>query len=278
MTYQLPNYHTCNISYDYGFKTYNDFLTRGGPQTANMPTNEWSFDYWTDYRDQYSAEIYWSANKSVSGFYNGFGLPLTMRPVANLSLSFTPAYTLSVDDAHYIDIYDDAAATATNGRRCIFADLNYKELSAQFRVDWTLTPKLSLQIYVQPFLSSGDFTNYKMLRQSRTLDFINYGEEGSTIVKNIGSDGSISYDLSPDGNPDHVVSESNPNFNYVSLRGNAVLRWEYMPGSTLYFVWTQTRSDSNDYGDFEFHRATNLLSGAKPDNIFIIKLSYWIGG
>jgi hypothetical protein len=275
--FQLPNYHACNINYDYGFPSYNDYLTRGGPQVQNLPTREWSFDYYTDSRDQYIAEFYWSANESSSGFYNYVSLPLTMRPAASVSISLTPAYTLSVDYAHYIDIYDDAGATATNGKRCVFADLNYKELSAQFRVDWTLTPKLSLQMFVQPFFSSGDYTNFKMLRQSRTLDFVKYGEEGSTIAKIIGSDGSVSYNLSPDGTSAHAVSESEPNFNYVSLRGNAVLRWEYLPGSTLYFVWTQTRSDSNEYGDFEFHRATNLLADAKPDNIFIIKLSYWIG-
>jgi Domain of unknown function (DUF5916)/Carbohydrate family 9 binding domain-like len=276
LAFQLPNYHACNISYDYGFPSYNDFLTRGGPQTANLPTREWSFSYYTDGRDQYIAEIDYYANESRSGFYNYFGMPLTMRPAASISLSFTPAYTLSVDYAHYIDTYDDATATTTNGKRCIFSDLNYKELSAQFRVDWTLTPTLSLQMYVQPFLSSGDYSNYKMLRQSRTLDFIKYGEDGSTIVKNVGSDGSVSYALSPDGNPAHAVSESEPNFNYVSLRGNAVLRWEYLPGSTLYFVWTQTRSNSDGYGNFEFHRAANLLADAKPDNIFIVKLSYWL--
>ncbi|HVN48508.1 MAG TPA: DUF5916 domain-containing protein [Bacteroidota bacterium] len=275
MTYQLPNYHTCNIAYDYGFPSFSDFLTRGGPRVKNIPTREWSFDYWTDSRDQYTAELYYYGNTS-SGFYNTVSMPMTMRPVSNISISLSPAYTLSIDHAHYIDTYNDASASLTNGLRCIFADLDYKELSAQFRVDWTLRPTLSLQVFVQPFFSAGDFTNYKMLRQSRTLDFVKYGEEGSTIIKTIGSDGSVSYNLSPDGNPDHAVSESNPNFNFVSLRGNAVLRWEYMPGSTLYFVWTQTSSYFDANGDFDFHRTTGLLGNAKPDNIFIIKLSYWI--
>jgi hypothetical protein len=275
LAFQLPNYHACNITYDYGFPSYNDFLTRGGPQTRNLPTREWSFDYYTDSRDEYIAEFYWSASESSSGIYNYVSLPLTMRPAASVSISLTPAYTLSIDHAQYIKIYDDATAVATNGKRCIFSDINYKELSAQFRVDWTLTPALSLQMYLQPFYSSGDYTNFKMLRQSRTLDFVKYGEEGSTIIYDATSG---NYVLNPDGAASAgEKSISNPNFNYVSLRGNAVLRWEYLPGSTLYFVWTQTRSDASSDGDFEFHRAANLLADAKPDNIFILKLSYWIG-
>ena len=188
-------------------------------------------------------------------------------------------YVLNSDQAHWIGNYDDPLATTTYGKRYIFADLIYKELSAQIRVDWTLTPTLSFQLFAQPFISSGNFTNFKEFMRPRSFDFLAFGKDGSTITKNFNSDGSIeSYDLDPDGSgPAQPINISNPNFNFVSLRGNAVLRWEYMPGSTLYLVWTQSRSDNITDGTFNMSSSFDRLGSAKPDNIFMLKLTYWIG-
>ncbi|MGD0037841.1 MAG: DUF5916 domain-containing protein, partial [Bacteroidota bacterium] len=127
---------------------------------------------------------------------------------------------------------------------------------------------------------TGNFTNFKELARPRSFDFLVFGKDGSTIINNVNSDGSIgSYDLDPDGNgPATVMNVSNPNFNYVSLRGNAVLRWEYMPGSTLFLVWTQSRSDDVVDGTFNMGNSFDRLGSSKPDNIFMLKLTYWIGG
>jgi hypothetical protein len=69
-----------------------------------------------------------------------------------------------------------------------------------------------------------------------------------------------------------------PDFNVRSLRGNAVLRWEYRPGSTLFFVWQQERSGFEPVGDFEFGRDTRAIFDGPAHNVFLIKVSYWIGG
>ena len=74
--------------------------------------------------------------------------------------------------------------------------------------------------------------------------------------------------------PSESVTIGNPDFNYISLRGNAVLRWEYMPGATIFFVWTQSREDVHSDGNFYFRKSLNTLLNIKPDNIFMIKLTY----
>ena len=61
-----------------------------------------------------------------------------------------------------------------------------------------------------------------------------------------------------------------------SLRGNAVVRWEYRPGSTIFFVWQQNRSDTVPIGNFDFGRDRNALFDAHPDNILLVKATYWI--
>jgi hypothetical protein len=218
--------------------------------------------------------------KGLDGFYHNANLSLTLRPISSVSVSFGPAYAFNSDRAHWIDNFTDPFASATYGRRYLFSDLVYKELSAQLRVDWTLTPALSFQLFVQPFVSSGNFSNFKELDRSRSFDFRIFGKDGSTIIRNVNADGSIgSYDLDPDGSgPAPAMNVSNPNFNYVSLRGNAVLRWEYMPGSVLFLVWTQSRSDNVVDGTFALNGSFDRLVSSKPDNIFMLKLTYWIGG
>jgi hypothetical protein len=268
------------LYYDYGFASFNDYRTRGGPKMLNPDCYEWNFNYSSDSRDKYVFGAYWYAYEGRDGFYHNANLSITMRPISSVSVSFGPAFAFNSDRGHWIDNFDDPLATTTYGRRYIFADLVYKELSAQIRVDWTLTPTLSFQLFVQPLLSSGNFTNFKELARPRSFDFLVFGKNGSTIMKNVNSDGSISsYDFDPDGSgPAPTMNISNPNFNFVSLRGNAVLRWEYMPGSTLFLVWTQSRSDNVVDGTFAFNGSFGRLVSSKPDNIFMIKLTYWIGG
>ena len=88
----------------------------------------------------------------------------------------------------------------------------------------------------------------------------------------------ISYHVDPDGTgPAAAFDVANPDFNFSSLRGTAVLRWEYRPGSTVFFVWTQQRSGSEAFGDFDFNRDKSALLSDRPVNVFQIKASYWLG-
>ena len=82
-----------------------------------------------------------------------------------------------------------------------------------------------------------------------------------------------SYDFMPYASP-----VPNLDFNLRSLRGNAVLRWEWRAGSTLYVAWQQRRSDVADVGDFAFSRDGSALVHTRPDNIFLVKVNYWLSG
>jgi hypothetical protein len=115
------------------------------------------------------------------------------------------------------------------------------------------------------------------LVKPKTYDFKKYGEDGSSITQTTTSSGDREYTLDPDGEgPASDETIGDPDFNYISLRGNAVLRWEYMPGSTIYLVWTQSREDVDSNGDFYFGRSINHLFNVKPDNIFMMKVTYWL--
>jgi len=154
-------------------------------------------------------------------------------------------------------------------------------LSMDTRLSWTFTPTLSLQLFAQPYVFAGKYSRFKEFTAPRTTDTKLYGEDFGTLCLDAAAN---RYTADPNGDcatpgaaSAQAISFDNPDLNLRSLRGNAVLRWEYRPGSTLFFVWQQQRSGTELFGDFELSRDTHALFREQPNNIFVIKASYWIG-
>jgi hypothetical protein len=120
---------------------------------------------------------------------------------------------------------------------------------------------------VQPLISTGKYTNIKELAKPRSYEFNTYTNISLNEPDN-------TYTVNPGGSGTPFTFD-NPDFNFRSLRGNAVLRWEYLPGSVLYLVWTQTRSDYESIGDNRLGRSFSGLADIHPDNIFALKFTYW---
>jgi hypothetical protein len=214
-----------------------------------------------------------SGGRTESGGYRVTIEPsLEFKPSSNVNISLSPGINRDVTIAQWVTNVDDAAAAATYGRRHVFAKIDQREYSASIRLDWTFTPKLSLQLYLQPLISVGAYSEFKELKAPGTYTFATYGEDNaSTIAKT--ADG---YEVDPDGTGQRTFAIDNPDFNFKSLRGNAVLRWEYLPGSTLYFVWTQSRTNFDDPGNFDLGRDLGRTFGAKDyESAFLVKLAYW---
>jgi len=276
--YRLHSFYGANFNYMYNPASYSARRTRGGPLTVNPISRRYNLHLYTDNR---ATLYFWGG-----GNYR-FGDDATNRSIyASAEVKVTPTLTMSIGpeisndtyNAHYIKVFSDPEAQATFSNRYVFAHLDQTTFSADIRADWIITPKLSFQVYFQPFIASGKYKNFKTLQKPKSYDFLNYGENGSTMEKTTDANGHISYTLDPDGTgPAESHTISNPDFNYISLRGNAVLRWEYMPGSTLYLVWTQSKNDVEPHGDFYFDKSMNRMFDLRPDNIFMMKLSYWLG-
>lgn len=277
VNYQFTNYHTFEIFYDYGFESINNNRTRGGPLMLNLPAHEYGIEYYTDGRADYIGEFDMYAFRRKNEYVYRFETYLTMRPLSSLSVTIGPEFTTSVNPAQWVTSYDDNNAISTYGRRYIFADLNYKEFSTNLRVNWTLNPNLSFQLYIQPLFATGKYSRYKELMQPKSYNFNIFGESGSSITDSTFG-GTHYYYLDPDGlGIARTKRIEDPNFNRVELRANAVLRWEYLPGSTLYLVWTQSRFDKEIDGGFNMRKSFNRLIDTKSDNIFMLKLTYWLG-
>ena len=271
------NYLGINWNLAYNPETINNRRTRGGPLTLSSPGYQVNLDINTDRRKNVDADVYWFTYQA--GWQRDWqaGATITWRPAGYVSLSVGPSYEHDNEAAQWVTSADDPTAASTFGQRYIFADLRQQTISANIRLNWTFTPTLSLQLFMQPLISSGDYTNFKELTRPRSFDFRVYGTGSSTLMETRSPDGSVSYSADADGNGSAApVSFDNPDFNTNSLRGNAVVRWEYVPGSVVYFVWTQSRYRQTNYdGELQFNNSVNHLFTTQADNIFLIKFSYW---
>jgi len=268
---QFLNYWEFNTLLAYNPQTISNDLTRGGP-LALIPAG-YQIDLGMDSDSRKPVVI--SADTSLysrptEGQSWDSEISIRWKPRSNISLSFGPGYYNRRSKIHWVTRVNDYLMTATFGTRYVFGRLDQKVLSSEIRLNWTFTPKLSLQLYLQPFLAIGKYDEFKELSAPKTYDYNIFSEDESTISY---SDGT--YTVDPDGpGPASDFSFSNPDFNMKSLRGTIVLRWEYHQGSLLYLVWTQNRADYAHPGDFNFIRDLGDLFTTPGDNIFLIKFSY----
>jgi len=269
---QFLNYWTTSLHLDYEPPKYSHYLTRGGPMAFYPSGSTVRLAASSDSRKPFILKLSTYYRYHPSGGYNwSLGGGLTWKPRPNFSLSVGPSYSWRYSEGQWVTQVPDPLKTSTYGVRYILSDIIQKTLPIEIRLNWTFTPRLGLQAYLQPYIGTGDYRLFKELRAANTFKFDVFGEGESTLEFRDGV-----YTADPDGPAGSAppFSFRNPDFSLKSLRGTVVFRWEYRPGSMLYVVWTQRRADSSHPGDFEFGRDIVDLFRAPGDNIFLLKLSY----
>ena len=265
--------------------SYDERLTRSGPTVIRYGYNMWSTDFGTDSRKRIVGNFTYqriSPRDNSEGGRQFYAPRLTYKPSSRVLLSLSPSLDVDNTAQQYVQaVTDPTVAPEFAGTRYVFGRLHQKTLSVDTRVNMTFTPNLTLEMFAQPFLSSGHYSSFKEFAEvkSRRMNFFGR-DNGSTVVQNTDpQSGAISYTIDPDGAGGAAAPfvVDNPDFNFRSLRGTGVLRWEYRPGSTLYFVWTQERNGFDQFGNFDFSRDRSLLFSDRPTNIFQVKGTYWIG-
>jgi hypothetical protein len=246
MHWTWQNYYSTSFGFNVNAAPFRDRVTRGGPGVLGNPSIASWQNFGTDNRKALSA--YW--NSYVESDRQGttranLGPSVTWRPTSATSVSTGFRYNINNDDAQWVTNED-----LTGDTRYVFARLKQRTSSFTFRVNYTLTPELSIQTYAEPFVSAGQYNNYKMLVDGRAPE---YGDRYQPYAY-----------------------AGNADFNIRSLRSTNVLRWEYKPGSALFVVWQQNRAGFADTGDFDFGRDFGAIMSAPSHNVFLVKLSYWL--
>jgi len=195
--------------------------------------------------------MYWHGDGGRSGFFNvqpGSDFRIANRWTGSLGMNFTRNRSDNQWFGNFVDPVTPAVTHYT------FAHLEQRTMSLSLRLNYTASPTLTLQIYASPFVSKGIYTNVRELNDPRARAYDDrFRAYGDTAVTN-----------HPGG------------FDVKFFNSNTVLRWEYQPGSTLYLVWSQGRSDFDGIlGTRSFSGDFHQLFRAPADNTFLVKVSHW---
>jgi hypothetical protein len=271
---QFPNYWWVSSFLGYRPDVFDDRWTRGGPvvKRPGMWIGELFMN--TDSRKRVAVELGSTAVKDADGG-RAYGVftEIRIKPASNVLIELEPRYSYDLVKDQWVSLFTDPSATHFYDRRAIFAELEQHEVQLGTRVNVTFTPTLTLELFAQPLISSGQYESFKEFVAPRTLEKRVFDPSQVTFFAD-----SNKYHIDADRNSTTAaLSFSNPDFNFRSLRGNAVLRWEYRPGSTVFVVWTQSRESEDSAGDFQFSRDRSALFDARADNVFLIKVNYWLG-
>ena len=252
------NWHTLHNYWNVGFggsrerQTFDDLVTRGGPVMLVPPKWDYFLNLATDGRKALFVRFFphWRGQDGGKTLRQYYGARIRYRPLTRFTVELNPAYRRTRQFAQWIENVDDDRDGTDD--RFVFGKLLRQDWDLHTRVTISFTPDINLKFWMQQFVTTGDYGSIKELARPKSFDFVPY-----------------------DG------LEENPDFSQRSLRSNLVLRWEYRPGSTLFAIWQQSRNESfDDDNPPEFEPVDGMFGvfGAEGDNIFMVKLTYWMGG
>jgi hypothetical protein len=263
---------------------FDDRLTRGGPVVKRPGINFVAANLETDSRKKVVAELSAERGCNTEGDCDhSVRLSFELRPRSNVSLSLGPAIGHEETGFQFVGSYRDPTDNLFFGNRYVFAHLEQNSVSMNTRLNVTFSPMLTLELFMQPLIASGDFTRYNIFAAPRSLRRLEYGRDFGTVVVTPAANpardpATIQLDADTLGGGAPTFTFTDPTFTFRSLRGNAVLRWEYRPGSTLFLVWTRTSQIPDlPRGDIRFGRDAGDLFQGPAENIFLVKVSYWLG-
>ena len=216
-------------------------------------------------RTRWNAEIVYDVHQTGRTGIDVRG-EIGVRPLDRLGLSLAPRYTRSTNNRQYVaTVAGDNAATY--GSRYVFGTLDYRELALQARAQLAFTPRLALDLYLEPFAARGRYRALGELHAPRRRGLDIYGEELGTIAR--GGDG---YTVAVGG---EQFALDDPDFTSLSLRSTLVLRWELLPGSTLFLVWQQNRNDERGEAGALTPASLGRAFTSPGSHALVAKLAYW---
>jgi hypothetical protein len=249
-------------------------MLRGGPMMKTPGNINWRIGVNTDSRKKIVFNLFANANHGFenSSHYYSTGLDISFKPTNYIVFTISPSYNKSYSELQYI-----TEADYNGSPRYVFGSIDQHTISTSFRVNLNLSPNLTFQYWGQPFVATGKYYDYKHISQPLAS---RYGDRFTTYSSDqISWDGDQNnIDENRDGNTDYTFGKND--FNFRQFLSNLVVRWEYNPGSTVYLVWSQTRSYFTDSGQMDFlNNIGELFNKGKnvPHNVFLIKFSYRFG-
>jgi len=267
---QFKNFWRYNFGVNYQSRQFSTTLLRGG-DGMYLPSNFGFFmSLHTDQKKVVSFNINGNYSKKKDKFSRNKNLSagISFRPTKMFSISLNPFYNVNRNDLQYVKGFD-----YLDDRRYIFGRLTQQTIGMVIRFNYNVSPDLSIQYYGQPFISAGAYSGLKYIINPRADIYANrfHVFTGNEIEYRAAVE-AYYLDEQGDGSVDYTVS--NPDFNFRQFQSNLIIRWEYSPGSTIYFVWSQGRTGSGGNA-FSPQLDMRELFTVHPHNVFLVKFNHW---
>jgi hypothetical protein len=243
-------------------------MLRGGPPVKLNPRWGTDLNIETDNSRKVWAQAYHGTMFGEKRYAQYLTLRTSYRPISNLGLSAIWNYTYRNLGLEYVG----KSAPASGGTAYVMGALRQRTTGVTLRMDYSITPDLSIQFYGNPFISTGKYSEFK--RATNTIDRT-YARRFDLLDDDMLTYSADDKKYSVTDGDGRKYSFDNPDFSFREFRFNLVMRWEYRPNSVVYLVWAQNRSGRT--GDYvaSFSRNTQALFECIPDNTFMLKLNYW---
>lgn len=258
-----------NLGFSFRALQYSNSALRGGPRLRESPTVSFWNSVNSDNRKKVGFNFFHSGITALDGSRDRYSVEagIVYQPINALRVSAYPTLQLNRDRLQYIQ-----NLSVGSDPRYLNGTVDQRTLGMSLRVNYTINPNLTIQYWGQPFISQGRFSDFKHVSDPIAARFedriTNYGPGQLSFA-----DGVYSVDEEQDGIPD--FSFGDPDFSFIQFRSNLVLRWEYVPGSELYLVWSQDLTASGDPGDSLLGSLeSNVFGQRQPTNIFLLKATY----
>ena len=249
---------------------YSNSILQGGPRFRYSEDFFKSVSIISDSRKKlrYNVNIYDNKGKNDSFSYSELNLALVYQPINAFMFSVNPALSLNKNKLQYIN------QTHFNIiPRYITANLVQHTLSTSIRLDYNINPNLTIQYYGQPFISRVKYNHFSRVINP-TASY--YGDRVSLYNHNQihFNKTENKYEIDEDMNDQIDYSIQNPDFSFVQFRSNLVARWEYIPGSEIFLVWSQGIVANGNPNESLISELNSQILGKKPANTFLIKITY----
>jgi len=267
--FKLKNFWSISFSATKELENTDNSILRGGPAMLTPGSFNYNIGMGTNSTKKLTFNMSffdsYGGNKSSRSY--GLFAFINYQPIDILSISLSPNYNVNNSQLQYI-----SEESLNSEPRYIFGSIDQKTLSITMRLNLNISPDFTIQYYGAPFISSGLYSDYKKITDAKNSTYenrfhlfneneINYLDENETFkISELGSVTNYYFDT--------------PNFNYRQFRSNLVLRWEYKPGSLLYLVWSQDKTDNSSNGEFNFKENIKDMFKVSALDVILLKVSY----
>ncbi len=268
-TIGFTDYSNAVIQTSYDFESFSLSKTRGGPLMKNASRNNYKIGYSSAWSKpfQYTLNLLYASTSLNDDFYSVNG-EFSLKTLGRLEIKLYFSYSNNEDSRQFINSMP-AEDTETFGRRYVFGKIRQQTFSLPVRFNYAFSTDISLELYAAPFISVGKYSEIGELAKPSTYDLNIYGLNGSTIKLNSEN----KYEITKNNEKFFIT---NPDYEYISFRSNFVLKWEWLPGSTMFFVWQINKNQyENSYNEISANSFFDSIS-KEGLNSFALKISYWL--